>query len=152
MVDEFFRRCREIVVEHDGIVDHFLGDAVLALFNVPIRHEDHAARGIAAATEIQRAVPQINRDIGEEDLLQVGIGISTGPVYTGIVGSNNCSDYTALGDAVNIASRLQGEAAPGEILVSEQAYEEMAYAFPNTGERSLELKGIPKPVRTFSLT
>ena len=152
MVDEFFRRCRDIVVEHDGIVDHFLGDAVLALFNVPIRHEDHAARAIAAAIEIQQAVPQINVHIGEEGVLQVGIGISTGPVYTGVVGSNNCSDYTALGDAVNIASRLQGEAAPGEILVSEQSFEQLSDTVSSAGERVLELKGISKPVRAYSLT
>ncbi len=152
MVDEFFRRCSEIIVAHDGIVDHFLGDAVLGLFNAPIRRNDHAAQAVSAATEIQQAVPQINRNIGEEGLLQVGIGISTGMVYAGVVGSNNCSDYTALGDAVNIASRLQGEADAGEILVSEQTYDEMAEPFPHTSERLFELKGISKPVRAFSLT
>ena len=106
LVDEFFRRCRDIVVSRDGIGDHFMGDAVLALFNVPIQHDDHIARAISAATEIQLAMPAINAAVGEKDLLKVGIGITTGLAYTGVVGSDNCSDYTALGDTVNRAARM----------------------------------------------
>ena len=151
-MDEFFRRCTDIVVRHDGIIDHFLGDAVLALFNVPIRHEDHIARASKAAIEIQSAVPDINASIGEEGVVQVGIGISTGMAYAGVVESNNCSDYTALGEAVNVASRLQGEAAPGEILVTGQVYESMQGDFPNAPERTFELKGIAEPVKAYSLT
>ena len=62
----------------------------------------------------------------EEGLLQAGIGVSTGLAYTGVVGSDNCSDYTALGDTVNIASRLQGEAAGGEVLVTEEVYAKLS--------------------------
>ena len=151
LVDEFFRRCRDIVVSHDGIVDHFMGDAVLALFNVPIWHDDHIAQAIGAATEIQLAMPAINATVGKEDLLHVGIGVTTGVAYTGVVGSDNCDDYTALGDAVNIASRLQGEAAPGEILVDKDVYEKVGSAFPNARKRVLELKGIKEPVHAYSL-
>ncbi len=152
LVDEFFRRCRDIVVSRDGIVDHFMGDAVLALFNVPIQHDDHITRATSAATEIQLAMPAINATVGEKDLLKVGIGITSGLAYTGVVGSDNCSDYTALGDAVNIASRLQGEAAPGEVLVDEEVYKTAAGDFPNAQERLLELKGIAEPVKAYSLT
>lgn len=152
LVDEFFRRCRDIVVSRDGIVDHFLGDAVLALFNVPIQHDDHIARATGAATEIQLAMPAINATVGEKDLLKVGIGITTGLAYTGVVGSDNCNDYTALGDAVNIASRLQSEAGPGEILVDERVYETVGSAFPGARDRTLDIKGIKEPVRAFSLS
>ena len=72
LVDEFFRRCSDIVISHDGIVDHFLGDAVMAFFNVPIQHEDHVARAVSAATQIKLAMPAINATAGEEDLLKVG--------------------------------------------------------------------------------
>ncbi len=151
VVDDFFRRCREIVVGHDGIVDHFLGDAVLALFNAPVRHEDHAGRAVEAAMEIQAAMPEINAAAGEEGLLEVGIGVSTGLAYTGVVGSDNCSDYTALGDTVNIASRLQGEAAGGEVLVTEEVYNQMS-GYAGAEPRTLRLKGISEPVRAYTLS
>ena len=152
LVDEFFRRCSEIVINNDGIVDHFLGDAVMAFFNVPTLHADHVARAVSAATQIQLAVPDINVAAGEEGVLKVGIGIDTGFGATGALGSNDCRDYTVMGDVVNIAARLQGEAAPGEILATERAYQEVRTAFPNAQERVLEIKGIKEPVRAYSLT
>ena len=151
IVDEFFRRTRDIVISYDGIVDHFLGDAVLALFNVPIRHDDHSERAVKAAMDIQAAIPAINAAIGEAGLLKVGVGISTGLAYCGAVGSDNCLDYTALGDAVNIASRLQGEAAPGEVLATKEIYEIVEDGFPLVATRSVQLKGISEPVVAYSL-
>lgn len=152
LIDEFFKRCSAVVIGQDGIVDHFLGDAVLAFFNAPIRHEDHVERAITAATQIQLGVLRVGAVVGEEAPLKVGIGISTGMAFTGTVGSNSCSDYTALGDVVNIAARLQGQAAPGEVLVTEEVYQAVGRAFPNARERLVELKGIPKPVRAYTLS
>jgi len=63
-IDEFFRRCSNIVINHDGIIDHFRGDAVFAFFNVPVKREDHLAQAIESAREIQSAVPEINRSRG----------------------------------------------------------------------------------------
>ena len=139
------------MVSHDGILDNFRGDAVLAFFNVPIRHEDHVARAITAATQIQLAVPQINDKLGGGDLLRVGVGVTTGMALASLVGSDDCKDYTVMGDVVNIGSRLQGLAGPGEILVSEEVYHSVRNAFPNARERVLELKGIGDPVRAYSL-
>ena len=104
-IDECFKRCSSIVVSHDGIIDHFRGDAVLAFFNVPIKHDDHVTRAIAAAIEIQQAVPEINVQRGRGELLKVGVGITTGWGLTTTVGSNACTDYTVMGDVANIASR-----------------------------------------------
>ena len=151
-IDEFFRRCSNIVVSHDGIIDNFRGDAVLGFFNVPIRRDDHVARAIAAASEIQQAVPEINVRRGEEDLLKVGIGITTGMALTTTVGSDECKDYTVMGDVANIASRLQGLAGPGEILVSNEVYKAAQGTFPGARKRVLELKGISDPVVAYSLT
>ena len=150
-IDEFFKRCSSIVVKHDGIIDHFRGDAVLGFFNVPIRHDDHVERAIAAAHEIQEAVPDINLAKGEEDLLKVGIGITTGWGLTTTVGSNRCTDYTVMGDVANFASRLQGMAGPGEILVSSEVYQAVQDGFPGASEKVLELKGIDDPYVAFSL-
>ena len=151
LVDQFFRRCSEIVVSHDGILDNFRGDAVLAFFNVPIRHEDHVAKAVTAATQIQLAVPEINAKLGGGDLLRVGVGITTGMAYASLVGSDDCKDYTVMGDVVNIGSRLQNMAKRGEILVSKEVYQQVASAFPNARERVLELKGIGEPMHAYSL-
>ena len=150
-IAEFFRRCSDIVVRHDGIIDHFRGDAILGFFNVPIKHEDHVARAVAVAGEIQRAVPEINLNQGQEDLLKVGVGITTGWGLTATVGTNLCKDYTVMGDVANIASRLQGLAGPGEIIVTEEVYEQVRAAFPNAEKQVLELRGISYPVVAYLL-
>ncbi len=136
----------------DGIVDNFRGDAVLAFFNVPIRHEDHVARAISAAKQIQLAVPAINAKLGGEDLLRVGVGITTGMAYAANLGSDDCKDYTMMGDVVNIGSRLQGLAGPGEILVSSEVYDTVNSDYPDAQERTLEVKGISHPVHAFALS
>lgn len=151
-IDEFFKRCSSIVVSHDGIIDHFRGDAVLAFFNVPIKRDDHVKRAIAAATEIQQAVPGINLQGGRGELLKVGVGITTGLGLTTTVGSNACTDYTVMGDVANIASRLQGLADPGEILVSGEVYDVVQDEFPDAAKRVLELKGISQPIVAYTLT
>lgn len=151
LIDEFFRRCSDIVVSHDGILDNFRGDAVLAFFNVPIRREDHVSRAVTAATQIQLAVPEINVKLGGGDLLRVGVGVTTGMAYASLVGSDDCKDYTVMGDVVNIGSRLQGLAEQGEILVSQEVYDKVADAFPNARERVLEVKGISEPMHAYSL-
>lgn len=150
-IAEFFRRCSDIVVRHDGIIDHFRGDAILGFFNVPIKHEDHVTRAVSVAGEIQRAVPDINLNQGQEDLLKVGVGITTGWGLTATVGTNLCKDYTVMGDVANIASRLQGLAGPGEILVTEEVYERVRAAFPNAEKQVLELRGISYPVVAYLL-
>jgi len=151
LIDEFFRCCSDIVVSHDGILDNFRGDAVLAFFNVPIRNKEHVETAITAAIQIQHALPEINAKLGGEDLLQVGVGVTTGMAYASLVGSDDCKDYTVMGDVVNIGSRLQNLAGPGEILVSEEVYHRVASAFPNAHERVLKLKGISGTMRAYSL-
>ena len=124
----------------------------MAFFNVPFKQEDHVAQAVTVATQIQLAVPRINARLGGEEILQVGIGISTGLAIVGTLGSNKTQDYTAVGDSVNIAARLQGEAAPGEVLVTEEAYEAVRKAFPNALRRVCQLKGINEPVVAYALT
>ena len=139
------------MIKHDGIIDHFRGDAILGFFNVPIKHDDHVKRAIAAAHEIQKAVPDINLAKGDEDLLKVGIGITTGWGLTTTVGSNRCTDYTVMGDVANYASRLQGIAGPGEILVSSEVYQAVQEGYPGAREKVLELKGIDDLYIAYSL-
>ncbi len=152
LIDEFFRQCSNIIVGQDGILDNFRGDAVLAFFNVPIRCDNYIARAVTAATQIQLAVPHINVGRDQKDLLKVGVGITAGMALTATVGSDECKDYTVMGDTVNIASRIQGLAEPGMVLVSDEVYEAVKGAFPNARERTVQLKGISHPITVYSLT
>lgn len=152
LMDHFFRRCAEIVVMHDGIIDHFMGDAVMAFFNVPIHRTDHTQQAVLAARQIQEAVADIQRTQQNGDRLQVGIGISVGMAATGAVGSNSCADYTAMGESVNIAARLQGDAAGGEILLEESAFARVRLDYPHAQERVLQhLKNIRGAVRAYAI-
>ena len=143
---EFFRASAEIILEHHGIVDRLLGDGVMAFFNVPIRHDDHVHRAVNAAFRIQDTVKQINAKLDGGLILGVGIGIASGRALATNMGSTNCNDYTMVGESINIASRLQGEAAAGQVLVSEDAYNAIRQMFPEATPVEYALKGMAQPV------
>jgi adenylate cyclase len=151
VTEEFFKTSAELIREQHGIVDRFLGDAVMAFFNVPIKHDDHVLRAVNAAFQIQEAVMRINATLNGVFVLGVGIGIATGTALTSNMGSTNCSDYTMVGDSINIASRLQGQAAPGEVLVTEDVYKAISAAFPGAMRAEYLLKGISLPVAAYRL-
>lgn len=151
IIHEFFQVSFDIIVGLDGIVDHFLGDAIMAYFNVPIAHEDHAVRAVTAATRIHSAVPGINAKAGGLELLRVGIGIDSGWVMPSMLHPEHCGDYTVVGDTVNVASRLQGYAASGETIVTEDVYEAVKSEFPHARRQEWQLKGIPGPVAGYVL-
>ena len=151
VTEEFFKASAEVIREQHGIVDRLLGDAVMAFFNVPIKHDDHVLRAVKAAFRIQEAVQQINATLDGVFVLGVGIGIATGTALTTNMGSTNCDDYTMVGDSINIASRLQEQAAPGEVLVTEDAYKAISATFPCAMRAEYLLKGISQPVAAHRL-
>jgi adenylate cyclase len=151
VTEEFFKTSAEVIREHHGIVDHLLGDAVMALFNVPIKRDDHVLRAVNAAFRIQESVQHINARLEGGVVLGVGIGIATGTALATNMGSTNCSDYTMVGDTINIAARLQGQAAAGEVLVTEDAYKPIGAAFPGAMRAEYFLKGISQPVTAYRL-
>jgi len=151
MVHEFFRQSSAAIIGHDGIVDNFRGDAVLAFFNVPIKHEDYIERAITVAERMQAAVPRINDRFGHPNLLQVGMAITAGMVYTSVIGSEDCKDYTVMGDAVNLCARLQDQAGPGEILASYEVYRTLRDRYPDAREVVMRVKGIQANIRAYTL-
>jgi adenylate cyclase len=148
---EFFKASSRVIIEHDGIVDRLLGDACMAFFNVPIKHDDHVARAMNAAFAIQEVANRINERLRKEFVFNVGVGIATGTALATNMGSTNCNDYTLVGDAINVASRLQGEAAAGEILLTQDAYDVVHTAFPHADRREYQLKGIAQPVVAYAV-
>jgi len=149
VVDAFLRMATEILVKHGAFIDKYVGDAVMALFNVPIRYPDHARRAILAATELSSALQ--NLDARVELPLRASVGIATGYARVGRLGSDDSKDYTAIGDVVNLAARLQGKAGPGEILISETSRARHAEDFPDASPERLVLKGFREPVTAYRL-
>lgn len=134
-LNRFYALATNAVFHFDGTLDKLVGDQVMAFFGAPVHEHDHPRRAVETALSIMRAV------MGEEDGLQVGAGIATGEAFVGNVGEGVTKDYTVLGDTVNVAARLQGAAAAGEILLTQESYTFVEAQFPNAPLRELELKG-----------
>lgn len=115
-LNEFFAIATEVIFSHGGYVDKFIGDSVLAVFGIPVAHPDHRERCIRAAVAMQRQLAQA-AGAGNPLLASVGIGIASGIVVAGNIGSSVKMDYTVIGDSVNVASSLNSLAGAGEIIV-----------------------------------
>jgi adenylate cyclase len=143
------------VWERDGIVNKFMGDAVLAIFNFPIVQADHARQAVLAGLEIlERCARKANLGVhgadGSHAELGIGIGIHTGQASIGEVGTAY-KDFTIIGPVVNTASRMQGVARMGEMLVTDAVYDQVRDLFPQAPSRRYELKGIDEPITAWSL-
>lgn len=149
VVTAFLDQATNALVKHGAFVDKYIGDAVMAFFNVPIQQEEHAAQAVAAAVEIQAGFEELRRRFDLD--LNSAIGIAAGWARVGSLGSAIRKDYTAIGDVVNIAARLEGQAQPGEILVQDNVYEKVATDFPNACPEALTLKGFREPVVGYRL-
>jgi len=137
LIQAYYRSAAIAIDENGGIIDKFLGDGVMALFIPVITGENHAARAIMAGRAILAAV---ERDGLAKRGLMVGAGVHTGEAFVGIVGSDEKTDFTALGDTVNIAARLGGSAGPGELLISRTAWDNAGLGTP-PAEREIEIAG-----------
>lgn len=148
LLQDFYRLSARSIEHQDGIVDKFLGDGVMALFIPVLTGEDHAGRAIAAATELLGAV-RGSRELSVAGI-GVGVGVHRGNAFTGIVGSDDRLDFTALGDPVNVAARLGGAAGAGELLVSRVAWEgpNRDAGLPST---SIDVAGRSEPLEVVAI-
>jgi len=130
-LNEYLSAMADVVAEHGGYVDKFIGDAVMALWGVPLPRPDHAGAALAAAREMLRRLEQLNQDWRARGLepFRIGVGLHSGEALVGNLGSNRKADYTAIGDTVNTASRLEGMTKQlGHVLViSEECVEAMPH-------------------------
>jgi class 3 adenylate cyclase len=143
----------EVVQDHGGTLDKFVGDAVMAVFGAPQDIPDHAARAIACAIAMQRRQSERNAGAssGYGRRIDIGIGINTGTVVAGTLGGVGRLDYTVIGDAVNVAQRLQGEAGREEILASAATIKAADYAAAEkVGSR--QLKGRQESVEVYRIS
>ncbi len=142
----------EPIVRHEGTVARLMGDAVLAFFGAPLSHEDDAPRACLAALEIVAGVRQYAARLEQERGLtgfNVRVGINTGLVVVGEVGSDLRVEYTAMGDAINLAARLEQNAPPGSVLISQDTYRHVHGLFDVVPQEPLAVKGKAEPVQTY---
>ena len=147
ILNQFFGAAVQIVFEHDGLLDKFYGDGLMVVFGPPRVRDDDAARAIAVAAELHRAGANIQAD-GKP--LQLAIGIASGEVVAGHIGSPRRMDYTVIGDAANLASRLQSAAPPGRTYVDDNTYARLRE--PAAAEKLIaKIRGKADPVTIFAI-
>jgi class 3 adenylate cyclase len=154
LLDLFYDECAEAIWEFDGLLNKTIGDAIMAVFNFPIRQPDHAARAVAAARDIQRRCQARHEAlIGDHDAnggaIGVGIGIDSGTVSFGEFGRAH-RDLTAIGTVVNTAARAQTAAQSGQILVTRAVRDRATPALAGAEGRLYALKGLPEQIELYA--
>ena len=152
LLNEIFQLASDRILARRGTIDKFIGDSVMAYFGAPVPDPDHAVHAVSAAVDIVQAVAERNQQLdGDGQRAQVGIGIHTGTVVVGTLGSDRRTDFTAVGDAVNVAHRLEKLARPGEILVSEAVQRRVRETVKLRFEGERQLSGRVEPVHVYSV-
>lgn len=125
---------------HDGTLDKYLGDGLMALFGAPFALQNDAEAAVRAAVDMQKSLQELNRTASKTPL-SIGIGIHTGEAVVGFLGTERRMDYTAIGDTVNVASRLTSQAGPGQIAVSAASHAQLGSEIPCNPLSPMKLKG-----------
>jgi adenylate cyclase len=148
LLNRFFGAMAKIIYSYDGMIDEFLGDGILTIFGVPERHEDDPARAVACALEMQNALIQLNGEIGGAGFpeLKMGIGINTGKVIVGNIGSEIRSKYGIVGMPVNTASRIESITIGGQVLIGEATYTLLRPHLTVEKPQSVMMKGLHSPL------
>ena len=153
MLNEYFEQMVETLFKYEGTLDKFMGDGIMALWGAPVVHPDDPIRAVNCALEQMEVLARYNQyrnGLGRPPL-QIGIGIHSGPVVAGYIGSSKSLSYTVIGDTANTSARLCGVAHGGQILVSEQTLARLGSKFRVTELTPAQLKGKEKPFRVFSV-
>ncbi len=153
ILNAYFSCMIDVIYEHEGTLDKFLGDGIMCLFGAPIDQPDHALRAAKVALGMKRALVEFNRRQEEtgQQTLHVGIGINTGDAVVGNVGSEKRLEYTAIGDNVNLAARLQSIAQSGQILISDSVYRAIRDTATVKKIPPVRLKGKEQDVQVYEL-
>ncbi len=153
ILNRYFTRMIDIIFRYGGTLDKFMGDSVMALFGAPESSGNDAVAAVEAAVEMQKTIVAFNLEQDQLGLprIEVGIGINTGPVIVGNIGSDQRMEYSAIGDEVNVASRLQGIAKGRQILMSKATQEKLPAAIPSERLDAVLVKGKSIPVDVYQV-
>ena len=152
ILNQYLDSMEEQVFKHGGMLDKYTGDGMMVLFGAPLEQPDHAARAVRAALSMQRAAAKVSQRRGDGEMEMVyGVGITTGPAVVGHIGSKRRLDYTAIGDTVNLAARLEGIAPPGVILIDRATYEATKEIALVETLDAVKVKGKARPVPVWQV-
>lgn len=153
LLNEYFEQMVEQIFRYEGTLDKFMGDGIMAFWGAPVSGQDDAVRSVQCALDQMEALGRFNRRLVEQDHppLAVGVGIHTGPLVAGYVGSSKALSYTVIGDTANTSARLCGIAAAGQIIVSESTLGLLGARFDVEELAPAQLKGKEKPLRIFNV-
>lgn len=148
MLNNYLGVMSDIIIGHQGTIDEFIGDAILAIFGAPVKRDDDADRAVQCALDMQHAMVEINRRNRRAGLpeISMGIGVNTGPVITGNIGSEKRSKYGVVGHHVNLTARIESQTAGGDILISQSTLEKLAMPLQLGRRQQAQLKGINEVV------
>jgi len=153
LLNRYFAEMTPIIFQHQGLLDKYMGDGLMALFGVPYETQEAAANAVSAAVSMQCRLLQLNREFANRGLpeIEIGIGINTGIVTVGYIGSEQRTDYTAIGDAVNLAARFEKLAQAQQILIGQSTLEAIGGRFPIRACGDTRVKGKSDPVPTYEV-
>ena len=154
LVNGYFKQLLPIIDRNGGVLDKFIGDAMMIVFGAPIEKDDDAMRAVRTGLEMQQKLNEMKKEKEKEGrkTIVMGIGINTGYVVAGNVGSQDRMEYTVLGDVVNVASRIEGQSRTGEVMISEETYNEVRDFVKVSGEvEQVSLKGKSKPMNIYTV-
>jgi adenylate cyclase len=153
LLNEFYDLMIDTTFKHDGTLDKFLGDAVMAIFGAPIPHPDHAIRAIRTALAMQAGITTLAaKRISEgKEPISVGIGVSAGEAVAGTVGTEDRMEYTVIGDSVNLAARLESNSKPGQILISGRTYKMVTGQVEARPLGAIRVKGKEQEVEVYEV-
>jgi adenylate cyclase len=155
LLNEYFTDMVGIVIQEDGVVDKYIGDAIMAVFGAPVPKTDDAKRAVRAAVRMRAALVELNVRLEKKGkpVIKTGIGIHTGEVIAGNIGSEARMEYTVIGDAVNLASRLESNTKDlgVNVLISQQTHDLIGDEFETRPVKEITVKGKTKPVMTYEV-
>ncbi len=153
MLNEYFEIMVDIVFRHEGTVDKFVGDEIMVIWGAPVKHADDTARAVRAGLDMQSALKDFNRSrtATGQHAIEIGIGINTGELVAGYIGSTRTMSYSVIGDVVNTAARICSAAKPGQTIISEDTYNFVQGQFEMFAVDPLMAKGKSKPISAYSV-
>jgi adenylate cyclase len=151
LLNQYFRGMTDVIFEHKGTLDKYIGDAIMAVFGAPIEREDDAVRAIMAALDMRKVLIKMMEGFPPDRRFSITLGINTGRAVAGNLGSPKRMDYTVIGDTVNTAARLQSIAQPNQILIGEATYEEVMGKFKIKEIGKKKVKGKAKEITVFEV-
>ena len=154
ILNEYLTLTTESIFKHNGMLDKFIGDATMAVFNAPFDLEDYLYEAVATAWDIKSGSDELGKKLMEQfgRTVSFGIGVNCGDAVVGNIGCEVRMDYTAIGDTVNTAARLESRAKPGQILISEALYKALEDRIEAEEVGEMELKGKSNKIMVYSVT